>query len=183
MKTPPARTGLLGGMNFDVQVQTAPDIQFQSALTQDLQVEANLRLRGNPTNPGIVGRINITQGQLVFFGTRYNINQGSVAFYNPLKIDPILDIDLETKSRGIDVTLTVSGPFNKLNFTPRSDPPLQFNEIVALLATGRAPSTSATSLAQQNTSAQALAADGRVGAARDRRSRARCRGVCSVFSA
>jgi translocation and assembly module TamB len=155
VKTPPARTGLLGGMNFDVQVETAPDIQFQSALTQDLQVEANLRLRGNPTNPGIVGRINITQGQLVFFGTRYNINQGSVAFYNPLKIEPILDIDLETRARGIDVTLTVAGPLNKLTFTPRSDPPLQFNEIVALLATGRAPSTSATALAQQNTSAQA----------------------------
>ena len=75
-------------MNFDVQVQTAPDIQFQSALTQDLQVEASLRLRGNPTNPGIVGRINITQGQLVLFGTRYNINQGSVAFYNPLEDRP-----------------------------------------------------------------------------------------------
>jgi translocation and assembly module TamB len=154
VQTPAARTGLLGGMNFDVQVETAPDIQFQSALTQDLQVEANLRLRGNPTNPGVVGRINITQGQIVFFGTRYNINQGSVAFYNPLKIDPILDIDLETKARGIDVTLTVSGPLNKLNFTPRSDPPLQFQEIVALLATGRAPSTS-SALAQQTTAPQA----------------------------
>jgi translocation and assembly module TamB len=155
VRTPPARTGLLGGMNFDVQIETAPDIQFQSSLTQDLQVEANLRLRGNATNPGLIGRINITQGQLVFFGTKYNINQGSVAFYNPLKIDPILDIDLETKARGIDVTLTVSGPLNKLNFTPRSDPPLQFNEIVALLATGRAPSTSTSALATQNTSPQA----------------------------
>ena len=52
VRTPPARTGLLGGMNFDVQIETAPDIQFQSSLTQDLQVEANLRLRGNATQPG-----------------------------------------------------------------------------------------------------------------------------------
>jgi translocation and assembly module TamB len=154
VRTPPARTGLLGGMNFDVQIETAPDIQFQSSLTQDLQVEANLRLRGNASNPALLGRINITQGQLLFFGTKYTINQGSVAFYNPLKIEPILDIDLETKARGIDVTLTVSGPLNKLNFTPRSDPPLQFNEIVALLATGRAPSSSTTALSSRPASPQ-----------------------------
>ena len=43
---------------------------------------------------------------------------------------------------------------NKLNLTPRSDPPLQFNEIVALLATGRAPTSDPTMLAQQNTAPQ-----------------------------
>ena len=91
---------------------------------------------------------------MVFYGTQYTINQGSIAFYNPLKIDPILDIDLETKARGIDITLTVSGPLNKLNLTPRSDPPLQFNEIVALLATGRTPTSDPTLLAQQSTAPQ-----------------------------
>jgi translocation and assembly module TamB len=154
VKTPAARTGVLGGITFDVQVETAPDIQFQSSLTQDLQVDANLRLRGTLSNPALIGRININQGQVVFYGTRYTINQGSVSFYNPLKIDPILDIDLETKARGIDITLTISGPLNKLNLTPRSDPPLQFNEIVALLATGRTPTSDPTLLAQQSTAPQ-----------------------------
>jgi translocation and assembly module TamB len=46
------------------------------------------------------------------------------------------------------VILTVSGPLSKLNLTPRSDPPLQFSEIVALLATGNAP-TSQPNLAIQ----------------------------------
>jgi translocation and assembly module TamB len=154
VRTPPARTGLLGGIHFDVQIETAPDIQFQSALTQDLQVDANLRLKGTASNPALLGRINITQGQVVFYGTRYTINQGSISFFNPLKIDPIFDIDLETKARGIDVTLTVSGPLNKLNLTPRSDPPLQFNEIVALLATGRTPTSDPSLLAQQATAPQ-----------------------------
>ena len=66
----------------------------------------------------------------------------------------MLNIDLETKARGIDVTLTVSGPLNKLNLTPRSDPPLQFNEIVALLATGRTPTSDPTLLAQQSAAPQ-----------------------------
>jgi translocation and assembly module TamB len=154
VETPAARTGLLGGLNFDIQINTAPDVQFQSSLTQDVQMEANLRLRGTFSNPAVLGRITITQGQLIFFGTKYTINQGTVQFFNPVRIDPILDIDLETKANGIDVTLNVSGPFTKPNLTPRSDPPLQFNEIVALLATGRSPTSDPTRLAQESTAPQ-----------------------------
>ncbi len=154
IQTPAAQTGFLGGLNFDIQVNTAPDIQLQSALTEDLQAEANLRLRGTATNPGVTGRINITQGQVVFYGTKFNISQGTVSFFNPLKVEPILDVDLETKARGVDIILTVAGPLNKLKLTPRSDPPLQFNEIVALLATGQAPTSDPTLLAQQSTAPQ-----------------------------
>jgi translocation and assembly module TamB len=154
VRTPSAQTGLLGGMSFGIEIDTAPDIQFQSSLTQDLQVDANLTLRGSPSNPALLGRIAITQGQVVFYGTKFNINSGSISFYNPLKVDPILDIDLETKANGIDVTLTVSGPLTHPNLTPHSDPPLQFSEIVALLATGEAPSSDPTLLAQQSTAPQ-----------------------------
>ena len=154
VRTPSAQSGILGGMNFDIQIQTAPDIQVESTLTQDIDMEANLRLRGTFSNPAVLGRINITQGRVVFFGTKYNISQGTIAFYNPVRVEPVLDIDLETKARGVDVTLTVSGPLAKLTLTPRSDPPLQFNEIVALLATGRAPTNDPTMLAQQATSPQ-----------------------------
>jgi translocation and assembly module TamB len=156
VQTPSARTGLLGGLNFDIQVSTAPDVQLQSALTQDLQAEANLQLRGTVSNPALVGRITVTQGQLIFYGTKYTINQGTISFYNPLKIEPLLDIDLETKARGIDITLSVQGPLNKPTLTPRSDPPLQFSEIVALLATGSTPTSDPTLLARQSTSPQSF---------------------------
>jgi translocation and assembly module TamB len=154
VRTPSARTGFLGGLNFDVQISTSFDTQFETSLTENLQAEANLRLRGTASNPALLGRINITQGQMVFFGTKFTINQGSIAFYNPLRVEPVLDVDLETKARGIDVMLTVSGPLDKLNLTPRSDPPLQFNEIVALLATGRNPTSDPALLAAQSTSPQ-----------------------------
>jgi translocation and assembly module TamB len=39
----------------------------------------------------------------------------------------------------VDVTLTVTGPPSHLGLTYRSDPPLEFSDIVALLATGRTP--------------------------------------------
>ena len=62
-------------------------------------------------------------------------------FYNTSKIEPIIDMDLETAVRGITVDITFSGPVNKLNFSYRSDPPLQTGDIIALLAVGRQPVT------------------------------------------
>jgi translocation and assembly module TamB len=152
VQTPSARGGLLGGLNYDIQIQTAPDIQVRSALTQDLDLEANLRLRGTVSTPALQGRINITQGQVLFAGTKFTISQGSIAFYNLVKVEPIINVDLETKVRGADITLTIAGPLSKLTFTPRSDPPLQLDEIVAALATGQTPASDPTLLASQSTS-------------------------------
>jgi len=155
----PSRTvanpsGLLAGLQFDVQIETAQGVSFQTSLAQNLQADANLRLRGTLTNPVLLGRINITQGEMTFFGNKYTISQGSVSFYNPVKLEPNLNLDLQTRARGIDITLSVSGPITKLTVNYRSDPPLQFSDIVALLATGRAPSTDPAVLARQSGAAQ-----------------------------
>jgi translocation and assembly module TamB len=139
LQAPAAQTGLTSRMNLDIRIQTAPDVALQTSVAQSLEADASLTLRGTVANPALLGRINITQGEMVFFGNKYAINQGSISFFNPARIDPILNIDLETKARGVDVTLTVAGPMTKLNVSYRSDPPLQFSDIIALLATGRAP--------------------------------------------
>jgi translocation and assembly module TamB len=149
MRTPEASAGVLANMNLDVEIATAPDVAFETSVAQSIEADANLRLRGTAINPAVLGRVNITEGELEFFGNKYTINQGSVSFFNPAKIDPILNVDLETKARGVEVTLTVTGPINKLNVSYRSDPPLQWADIIALLATGRAPTD--PTLAVQNT--------------------------------
>jgi len=149
MRTAAVNAGVLGNMNLDIQIETAPDVAFETSVAQSLEADANLRLRGTAANPAVLGRINVTQGELAFFGNKYTINQGSVSFFNPAKIDPILNVDLETKARGVEVTITVTGPINNLHASYRSDPPLQFADIVALLATGRSPTDS--TLAVQNT--------------------------------
>ncbi len=153
-RIPGSRAGLLGGVNFDIQIETASDVLVQSELAQQIQAEANLRLRGTIANPALLGRVNITQGQLTLFGNKYTIGQGTISFFNPVKIEPIVNMDLQTKARGVDVTITISGPMNKLNVTYRSDPPLQFADIVALLATGRAPTTDPTLAARETGAAE-----------------------------
>ena len=167
LKTASAKNTLASNMNLDVQISTATDVALQTSVTQSLQADANLRLRGTLTNPALLGRINVTQGEIVFFGNKYAINQGTISFFNAAKIEPVLNIDLETKARGVEVVLTLSGPITKLNVSYRSDPPLQFSDIVALLATGRTPSdpTLAVRDSGQSQSFQQLGADTLIGQA------------------
>lgn len=148
--TPSRQTGPLSGLQFDVRIESSPDLSIDSSVAQGIQAEASLRLRGTPYNPVLLGRVTITEGEVTFFGTQYTIGQGTINFINPVKLEPILNLDLETRVRGIDVILTFAGPINKLTVTHRADPPLEFSEVVALLATGRAPTSDPTLAARQS---------------------------------
>jgi translocation and assembly module TamB len=143
--TPPSpaapSAGLLAGMRFDVRIQTSPAIQFRSDLAQNLQAEGELTLRGSPDSPGMLGRLAIDSGELVFFGNNYIVDQGTIIFSNPNQIAPVLNIELETTAQGVDVTINVSGPMDKLKLTYHSDPPLEFQQLISLLAAGQTPTT------------------------------------------
>ena len=146
--TPKEANSLLANMQIDVKVRTAPETQFTTSLTNDLQAEANLQLRGTGARPVALGRITISQGDINFFGNKYSIKRGEVSFYNPAKVEPTLDLDLETRVRGVDVTVNFTGPIDKLNVSYRSDPPLQPSEIIALLTVGRSPTASTVGSSQ-----------------------------------
>ena len=143
----------LQGLQFDVHVATQRTLEVETSLTRNIQADADLRVRGTPDHPILLGHITVNSGQISFFGNKYSINRGEVAFDNPARIEPILNMDLSTQVRGITVDISFSGSLNKLNFSYRSDPPLQASDIVALLAVGRTPSTAgplATSQATTN---------------------------------
>jgi translocation and assembly module TamB len=146
--TPIESNRFLANMQIDVRVRTAPETQFTTSLTNDLQAEANLQLRGTGARPVALGRITISQGDINFFGNKYTIKRGEVRFYNPTKVEPTLDLDLETRVRGVDVTVNFTGPIEKLNVSYRSDPPLQPSEIIALLTVGRTPTSSTVGSSQ-----------------------------------
>jgi translocation and assembly module TamB len=110
-----------------------------STYTDRLATEANLTVRGTAATPGMLGSVRITDGQLVFFGNQYTVNTGTISFYNPNAIEPVLNVSLETIAQNVDVVLGVSGPMSNLQLSYRSDPPLTFQQIVQLLATNTTP--------------------------------------------
>ncbi|MDX1980151.1 MAG: translocation/assembly module TamB domain-containing protein [Bryobacteraceae bacterium] len=138
----PTGNALLQGMQFDVRVNSAPNLQLETSLTSGLDATVDMRLRGSPLKPVVLGNVAVNQGEINFFGTRYNITRGTVSFFNAARIEPVLDLDLETTVRAVIVNMNVSGPMDKLNITYRSDPPLQTQDIIALLAVGRTPGSS-----------------------------------------
>jgi translocation and assembly module TamB len=138
---------LFQNMRLDLRVRSSSALGVQSSLAQNLQLTADLRVRGSVAYPGVLGRMLITEGKLVFFGSTYTVNNGTIAFYNPVRIEPILDLNLETQTQGVDVVLKVTGPIDNMKLSYTSDPPLQFQEIVSLLAAGTTPTSDPTLLA------------------------------------
>lgn len=141
-----AQNEFLRNLQFDVRLRSAPDAVFITSYTSDLQLEADLRLRGSPAKPVLLGSIYASQGEVNFFGNRYTISRGEILFYNTAAVQPQLDLDLETRVRGITVYINVSGPLSRLNVTYRSEPPLQSSEILALLTVGRTPTATSGSV-------------------------------------
>ncbi len=156
-QAPAASNEYLRGMQLDVQINNDPGLQVQTSLTRDILAEADLHLRGSALRPVLLGTISVNQGEVQVLGTRYSVNRGEIRFLNPQKIEPVFDLDLETRARGITVNIAFAGTPSKVDVTYRSDPPLQTQEIISLLAVGRDPGAATgrlTNPANPNASAQ-----------------------------
>jgi translocation and assembly module TamB len=149
VQAPTSGNPLLDNMRLDIRVRTSTGTAVQASLAQNLQLDADIRVRGTATLPGVQGRIVITEGDLVFFGSEYRVTSGTISFYNPTRIEPILDISLDTQAKGVNVTLNITGPVDNMKLSYTSDPPLQFQEIVSLLASGKTPTSDPTLLANE----------------------------------
>lgn len=134
----PITSSLLHNLQLDVRVISSPDLRFEFSQARDLQVEAALRLRGTAARPAVLGRVDILQGEINFAGTQYVINRGDISFLNPFRIEPVLNLDLQTRVQQYEISIAFNGPMDKLNVTYRSEPPLPSSDIQALLITGRA---------------------------------------------
>ncbi len=142
---PAKENNFLTGLQLDVRLESAPDLQVTTELSRDVQAEIDLRLRGTPSHPVLLGDIVANQGDIKIFGGKYSINRGEIRFVNAARIEPVLDLDLQTIARGITVDVTIAGTLGKLNINYRSDPPLQPRDIIALLTVGRTPNTAVVS--------------------------------------
>jgi translocation and assembly module TamB len=146
----------LDRVQVNIHVASAPGVEINTSLIRNVSAGIDLRLVGTLGNPSLLGQIDISQGQMTIHGSRYAINRGQIEFRNPVRIEPILDFEMETRMRGVDIALILAGPARRMNISYRSDPPLSFSELVNLVAVGRDPSADPLYSSQQRISQQSL---------------------------
>jgi len=64
------------------------------------------------------------------------LSHGDVIMANPLRTEPVLDLEATTRIQRYDLVLRITGPADRPNISYRSDPPLSTPSILALLAFG-----------------------------------------------
>ena len=152
----PASDPALSNMQLNVRVTSIPVLRVETNLVRDMQTRIDLRVTGTALQPSLFGRVSVTQGQVVFHGSRYFINRGDIDFVNPFRVEPVVNFELETRVRDVDLALVLSGPARKMNLSYRTDPPHQFNQLVSLITVGSAPSQDPVFASQQTIEQQGL---------------------------
>jgi translocation and assembly module TamB len=136
VQAPPDPKSATNKIALDVRVTSAPQLDFQNSYAK-LAGTINLNIRGTVAVPSVLGRIQITDGSATFAGTKYELQRGNIYFSNPVRIDPIIDLDATARVENYDITIGVHGTTTSIKPTYRSEPPLTEADIFNLLALGR----------------------------------------------
>src|SRR3984893_18521008 len=149
-------------MNLNISVNSSQNLDLASSQVS-IAGNANLNVTGTAANPVILGRITLTSGELFFQGKRFEIESGTIAFVNPAKTEPVLNLYVKTVVEQYNITINFSGPLDRLKTNYTSDPSLPPLDIINLLAFGQTTAEKASnastpaSLGAQSVLAQGVA--------------------------
>jgi translocation and assembly module TamB len=133
---PPDPDAATNKIQLDVHVTSSPQLDFQNSYAK-LAGTVDLTVRGTIAVPTVLGRIQITDGSATFAGTKYQLQRGDIYFTNPVRIDPVIDLDATARVENYDITIGLHGTTTSLKPTYRSEPPLSEADVFNLLALGR----------------------------------------------
>ncbi len=136
VSAPPDPNSPANKIRLDVHVTSAPQLDFQNSYAK-LAGTVDLTIRGTAAVPSLLGRIEINEGSATFAGQKYQLERGDIYFTNPVRIDPIIDLDATAQVENYDITVGLHGTATNLKPTYRSEPPLSQTDVFALLALGR----------------------------------------------
>lgn len=125
-----------GNLRLSLHIEGGKNITIQNQLA-NVEARVDIDLKGTMDSPSITGHIEASGGTLTFQGSRYTVTRGNIDFIDPLRIQPVIDIEAESQIRDYRVILSVTGRGDKPKLSLRSDPPLPELEIVSLMAGGQ----------------------------------------------
>ena len=127
---------------LELFIRAPQNVRVKNKLA-DIDLKANLRVLGTALKPQIEGRVEIPKGKVVFGDIRYDILGGVFDFLDPLRLNPEMNVQVETTVQEYDISLGIDGTLDQFSLNMNSDPPLSDSEIVQLLAAGTGSQTDA----------------------------------------
>lgn len=156
VQTPPTQ-GFTQNLNLNLAVKATNNINLVSR-TLSVAGSANLQVRGTAAQPVLLGRINLTSGDVILNGNRFILTGGTIQFINPMMTQPVLNVSLNTTIQEYKIDLRFQGPTDQLRTQYISDPSLPPADIIHLLAFGQTTEASARNSLNTNQEAESLVA-------------------------
>ena len=156
VETPPSR-GLAQNVALNIAVRSSNNVNLVSR-TMSVAGSANLQVRGTLSEPVILGRVNLTGGDVLLNNKRFILTGGTVQFVNPSQTEPNVNLSLTTTIQQYNISLRFQGPIDQLRTQYTSDPSLPSADVINLLAFGRTTEAAAADTTPTNQAAQSLVA-------------------------
>lgn len=134
--TPPPSQGFAQNLRLNLAINSTNNLNLVSR-TLSVDGTANLQVRGTAAQPVVLGRVNISDGDIIFNGNRFTLSGGTVEFVNPAQTQPVVNIALNTTIQQYNIHLRFNGPVDQLRTNYSSDPSLPAADIINLLAFGQ----------------------------------------------
>jgi translocation and assembly module TamB len=153
---PPSR-GFAQNVSLNIAAHSTNNVSLVSR-TLSVGGSASLQLRGTLADPVLLGRVNLTGGDIILGGKRFILSGGTIQFVNPSETQPVLNLALTTTVQQYDIHLRFNGPTDQLKTQYTSDPALPPADIINLLAFGETQEAAAQNPTTANQAAQSMLA-------------------------
>jgi len=153
----PPTQGFAQNLQLNIALHSTNNVNLVSR-TLSVGGSANLQVRGTAAEPVILGRVNLTDGDIILNGNRYVLNGGTIQFINPSETEPVVNLALTTSIQQYSINLRFNGPIEQLRTEYSSDPSLPSADIINLLAFGATTEASAAAATPTNQAAESMVA-------------------------
>jgi translocation and assembly module TamB len=130
-------------MQLNLTVQSTQNLNLASSQLS-IEGSGDLHVTGTAGNPVILGRVALTGGEVFFSNKRFEIQSGTIAFANPVRTEPVVNLFVNTTVQQYRITMNFVGPLDRLKTNYTSDPSLPPLDIINLLAFGKTTAESAS---------------------------------------
>ena len=104
-----------GNVRLSLHVEGGNNITIQNPLA-DVEARVDIDLKGTVDEPAVTGHVEASGGSLLFQGNRYTVTRGNIDFVDPLRIQPVIDLEAESQVRDYRVILSITGRGDTKNF-------------------------------------------------------------------